>query len=52
MYEGNQSEMLRTTRFVESLHLSMTYLGRTDMTRACKSKAEAEEKFSISEQWY
>ena len=28
----------------------MRYLGRTDMTRA--SKSIAEEKFSISEQWY
>ena len=33
MYEGVQSEMLNTTRFDENSDLSMTYLGRTDMTR-------------------
>ena len=46
MYEG----VLSTTRFDESSDLSTTYLGRTDMTRATKIKAE--EKFAISEQGY
>ena len=48
MYEGVQSEVLSTTRFHENSDLSMTYLGRIDMTRA--SKIKAEEKFPISEQ--
>ena len=50
MYEGVQSEVLNTTKFDENSDLSMTYLGRTDMTRATKIKAE--EKFSVSEQGY
>ena len=40
MYEGVQSEVLNTTRFDESSDLSVTYLGRTDMTRKSKVKAE------------
>ena len=48
MYEGVQSEVLCSTRFDENSDLSMTYLGRIDMTRASKFKAE--EKFPISEQ--
>ena len=51
MYEGVQSKVLNTARFDESLHLSMTYLGRTDMTRAIKINAE-EKFFFISEQGY
>ena len=50
MYEGVQSEVLCTTRFDENSDLGMTYLGRTDTTRA--SKIKAEEKFPISEQGY
>ena len=50
MYEGVQSEVLSTTRFDENSNLTMTYLGRIDMTRA--SKVKAEEKFPISEQGY
>ena len=50
MYEGVQLEVLNTTRFDESSDLSMTNLGRTDMTRATKIKAEV--KFAISEQGY
>ena len=50
MYEGVQSEVLTTTRSDDSSDLSMTYLGRTDMSRAAKMKAE--EKFAISEQGY
>ena len=50
MYEGVKTEMLSTTRFDENSYLSTTYLGRIDMTRA--SKVKAEEKFPISEQGY
>ena len=50
MYEGVKSEVINIIRFDENLDLSMTYLARTDMTRA--SKSEAEEKFPISEQEY
>ena len=50
MYEGVQSEVLNATRFDENTDLSMTYLGRRDMARA--SKIKAEEMFSISEQGY
>ena len=42
--------MLSITKFVENSDLSTTYLGRIDMTRA--SKIKAEEKFTISEQRY
>ena len=47
---GVQSEVINTTRFHENSDLSMTYLGRRDITRA--SKIKAEEKFAISEQGY
>ena len=47
MYEGIQSEVISTTRFDENLDLSTTYLGRIDMTRGNKTKAE--ERFPISE---
>ena len=40
--------MLHTTRFDKNSNLSITYLGKIDMTRAGKIKAE--EKFPISEQ--
>ena len=50
IYEGAQSEVLSTTRFDENSDLSTTYLGRIDMNRA--SKIKAEEKFPISEQGY
>ena len=40
--------MISTTRFDENSDLSTTYLGRIDMTRA--SKIKAEEKFPISQQ--
>ena len=42
--------MINTARFDKSSDLSMTYLGRIDMTRA--SKIKAEEKLPISEQGY
>ena len=41
---------MRTPKFYEISDLSTTYLGRIDMTRA--SKIKAEEKFPISEQGY
>ena len=50
MYEGIQSEVISTTRFDEGSDLSMTYLGRLDITRA--SIIKAEEKCPISEQGY
>ena len=50
MYEGIQSEVISTTRFDENSDLSMMYLGRTDITRS--SKIKAEEKCPISEQGY
>ena len=50
MYEGIQSEVISTTRFDESLDLSMTYIGRIDISRI--SKIKAEEKFPVSEQGY
>ena len=46
MYEGVKSEVLSTTWFHENSDLSMTYLGRIDMIR--ESKIKAEEKFPIS----
>ena len=36
------SEVISTARFDENSDLSMIYLGRIDMTRACKIKAEEE----------
>ena len=48
VFEGVQSEVLDTTRFNKKSSLSLTSLGRTDMTRASKIKAEA--KSFISEQ--
>ena len=50
MYEGVQSEVLSTTRCDENSDLRMTYLGKIDMTKASKIKAEG--KFPISEQGY
>ena len=50
MYEGIQSEVISTTRFDKNSDLSTTYLGRIDITRA--SKIKAEEKFPIWEQGY
>ena len=50
MYEGVESEILSTTKFDENSDLSMTYLGRINMTRT--SKINVEEKFPISEQGY
>ena len=50
MYEGIQSEVISTTRSDENWDLSTTYLGRIDMTRVSKFKAE--ERFPILEQGY
>ena len=40
MYIGIHLEILHTTRFDENSDLSTTYLGRVDITRASKLKAE------------
>ena len=48
MYEGIHSEILSTTRYDENSDLSTTHLGRVDIARA--SKIKAEERFPISEQ--
>ena len=50
MYKGIQSEMIGTARFDDNSDLNMTYLGRIDITRV--SKIKAEEIFPISEQGY
>ena len=50
MYKGIQSEVISTTRFDENSDLSTTYLGRINISRT--SKIKAEEKLSISEQGY
>ena len=49
-YEGVKSEILNTTRFNENSDLSMTYVGRTSITR--NDKMVVEEKFLITEQGY
>ena len=48
MCAGVQLEVLSTTRFDENSDLSMTYLGRIEVTMT--SKIKAEEKCPISEQ--
>ena len=48
MYEGLKSEVLSTAKFDKNSDLSITYLGRIDMTKV--SKIKVEEKFPISEQ--
>ena len=50
MFKGIWSEVISTARFDENSDLSTTYLGRVDITRASKTKAE--EMFPISEQGY
>ena len=45
MYEGVKSEVLSTTKFDENSDLSTTYLGKINMTRL--DKIRAEERFSI-----
>ena len=50
MYEGIQSEVVNSTRFDEHSDLSTTYLGRSDLAKTDKWKAE--ESFPISEQGY
>ena len=49
MSEGVQSEVLHATSFDENSDLSVTYLGRTDMTRVNKINTE-KTFFFISEQ--
>ena len=50
VYEGIQSEIVNTTRFDENSDLSMTYLGKSDITR--NDKLKVEESFPISEHGY
>ena len=50
IYEGICSEILSTTRFDENSDLRTIYLGRVDITRA--SKIKAEDRFPVSEQRY
>ena len=50
MHDGVKSEVVCITKFDLSSDLSTMYLGRIDMTRSDKIKAE--EKFPISEQGY
>ena len=40
MYEGVQSEVINTTRIDGNSDFGTTYLGKIDMTRASKIKAE------------
>ena len=40
MYEGIQPKVISTARFNENSDLSTTYLGKIDITRASKNKAE------------
>ena len=42
--------MISTTRFDENSDLSTTYIGKIDITRA--SKIKAEERFPLAEQGY
>ena len=46
IYEGVHAEVLHLTKFDECSDLSTTYLGKTDITRETKIKAE--EKFLAS----
>ena len=50
MYGELQTEVISTTRFYKNSDLCTTYLGRIDITKA--SKIKAEERFPISEQGY
>ena len=50
MYEGKQSEILNTTRSDECSDLSTTYLGKPDISK--NDKIKAEESFPVSEQRY
>ena len=50
MYGGMQSLVISITRFDDNSNLNTTYLGRIDITRASKIKAEG--KFPMSEQGY
>ena len=50
VYEGIQSEILNTTRFDKNSDLSTTYLGKSDISKTDKLKAE--ESFPMSDQGY
>ena len=49
-YEGVKSEILNKTGFNENSDLSMTYLGKSSITR--NDKMAVAEKFSTTEQRY
>ena len=49
-YEGIKSEIVDTTRFDENSDLSMTYLGKLNMT--CDKNLMVEERFLISKLGY
>ena len=49
-YEGVKSKIVDTTRFDENSDLSMTYLGKLNMT--CNKNVMVEERFSISKLGY
>ena len=49
-YEGMKSETVDTIRFHETLELSMTYLGKINMT--CDKNLMAEDRFLISKLGY
>ena len=49
-YDGIYAEISQASRFHESINVSTTYLGKTDMTR--NKTIKAEEKFPISGQGY
>ena len=50
MFDGVYAEVVVTSRFDENVDLSMTYLGRNNMQR--EEKLKAEESFPISEQGF
>ena len=50
MYERIQSKVISAIRYDESSDFSTTYLGRIDITRA--SRIKAEQKFPVSEKGY
>ena len=49
MYEGVQSEVIHTTRFNENSDLSVTYLGRIDMTSTSRIKTEENSLYQIKD---
>ena len=50
VYDGIQSEIVNTSRFIKNSDVSMTYLGRSEKAR--NDKLKAEESFPISKHGY